>query len=418
MRNLEKGYLSEYFVGISVKTLSAVEADKAKSNQHEYNGVASLKSIFGTERRTFNSNFIYMNDEDDEPVTDTGSLTWYDARENHPTRSEFRMYFTTTQVSMCASEGDMLFIGLRPDSTVLVIVAENGSTICSQLKWLFGIDTPYDDVNDSGFTTRKNLYTEHDKLTFTSRLILEQLGICVGHSEDIYLDEMVKRFGSNFPSTSEFSSYARETLPDVRALDNPDMVLMKWMEREELLFRTFEKYIVSARLEEGFKDDVEGFFKFSLSAHNRRKSRAGHALENHVEQLFISRNIKYERNRITENRSRPDFIFPSIEAYHNHVFDSQKLTMLGVKSTCKDRWRQIISEADKIKEKHLLTLEAAISPNQISEMRDRKVQLVVPLRIHETYLDTQREFLMSVEEFIEMLSFRQRATYYQNGHKI
>ena len=414
---MEKGYLSEYFIGISVKILSAVEADKAKSNQHEYNGVASLKSIFGTERRTFNSNFIYMNDDDDEPVTDTGSLTWYDARENHPTRSEFRMYFTTTQVSMCASEGDMLFIGLRPDYTVLVIVAENGSTICGQLKWFFGIDTPHDDVN-CGFTTRKDLYTEHDRLTFTSRLILEQLGICVGYSEDIYLDEMIKRFGSNFPSTSEFSSYARETLPDIKALDNPDMVLMSWLEREELLFRTFEKYIVSVRLDEGFKDDVEGFFKFSLSAHNRRKSRAGHALENHVEQLFITRKIMYERNKITENRSRPDFIFPSIEAYHNPVFDSQKLTMLGVKSTCKDRWRQIISEADKIEEKHLLTLEAAISPNQISEMRSRKVQLVVPLRIHETYLDTQREFLMSVEELIEMLSFRQRAMCYQNGHKI
>ena len=410
---MKKGYLSEYFVGIAVKTLSLVEANKAKSNQHEYNGISSLKGIFGTEKRTFDSSFIYMNDEDDDPVIDTGKLTWYDARANHPTRSEYRMYFTTTQVSMCASEGDMLFIGLRPNDTVLVIVAENGSTVCNQLKWLFGVDN-FEEDNIS-FTTRRDLYTEHDRLTFTSRLILEQLGVSVGYSEDIFLDDMVKKFGTNFPSTSDFSTYARETLPDINALDDPDLVLMKWVEREELLFRTFEKYIVSARLEEGFRGDVEGFFKFSLSAHNRRKSRAGHALENHVEQLFISRHIMYGRNVITENRSKPDFIFPSIEAYHDPNFDAQKLTMLGVKSTCKDRWRQVISEADKINEKHLLTLEAAISQNQMNEMRERKVQLVIPKSIHDTYSDGQRECLMSVENFIEILSFRQRAIYY--GHQ-
>jgi len=42
---MKKGYLSQYFKSVAVKVLSAVEADPVKSNQHEFNGVASLKRI-------------------------------------------------------------------------------------------------------------------------------------------------------------------------------------------------------------------------------------------------------------------------------------------------------------------------------------------------------------------------------------
>ncbi|HIT19324.1 MAG TPA: restriction endonuclease [Candidatus Fimivivens faecavium] len=400
---MKKGYLSEYFTGVAAKVLSAVEADTAASNQHEYNGVAPLKKMFGTAKRTFSAQFIYLNDGDDEPVTDNGTLTWYDAREAHPTRTEYRMYFTTTAVSVCAAAGDELFIGLRPDDTVLVVIAECGSTICSQLRWLFGVE------ESTHFSVREELDTEQDRLAFASRFILEQLGIKVEESEESFLEEMILRFGNVFPSTREFSEYARSTLPDLHAGDNPDVVLMKWIEREEILFRTFEKYLISERLAQGFENDVDGFFRFSLSAQNRRKSRAGQALENHVEQLFICRNIRYDRTKVTENNARPDFIFPSIETYHDEQFSTELLTMLGVKSTCKDRWRQVLSEADRISEKHLLTFEAAISVNQTHEMEYNHLQLVVPEAIHRTYTDTQQKWLMNVADFLEMLLFRQRA---------
>lgn len=36
---VKQGYLSQYFDGVAVKQLSAVEADVARSHQHEYNGV-------------------------------------------------------------------------------------------------------------------------------------------------------------------------------------------------------------------------------------------------------------------------------------------------------------------------------------------------------------------------------------------
>jgi len=51
---------------------------------------------------------------------------------------------------------------------------------------------------------------------------------------------------------------------------------------------------------------------------------------------------------------------------------------LTLVTTCKDRWRQVINEADRIPEKHLFTLQPTISKNQLREMTDEKVHLVVP----------------------------------------
>ena len=81
--------------------------------------------------------------------------------------------------------------------------------------------------------------------------------------------------------------------------------------------------------------------------------------------------------------------------------------MLGAKSTCKDRWRQVLSEAARIEGKHLLTLEPSISENQTSEMRAKQLQLVLPKALHETYRPAQRSWLMSVADFISLVRARQ-----------
>jgi hypothetical protein len=409
---MKQGYLSQYFKGVAAKTLSAVEADPAKSNQHEFNGVAPLKKIFGLEKQKFPTRFIYLCDNDDEPPAEDGFLTWYDSRENHPIRSEHRMYFPTTTVSVCASAGDELFIGLKPDGTILAVVAENGSTIANQLKWLFGIGAEH-----LRFSIREELESEQDRIAFASRFILEQMGIEVEEREETYLEDMLRRFGGSFPKTREFSEYARSTLSDVSALDNPDAVLMSWMEREEILFRTLEKHLIAEQLSSGSfvskssngtaDVDVDGFISYSLSIQNRRKSRVGHALENHVEEIFRSRSIRYNRGVVTENKNKPDFLFPGAKEYHDSVFNVALLTMLGVKSTCKDRWRQVISEAERIQNKHLLTLEAAISENQTDEMQSKNLQLVVPTAIRNTFSNKQQTWLMSMSDFVGLVVERQ-----------
>lgn len=144
---------------------------------------------------------------------------------------------------------------------------------------------------------------------------------------------------------------------------------------------------------------MDGFISFSLSVQNRRNSRAGLVLKNHLEILFRECGIRYSRTPVTENKSKPDFIFPGESEYHNLSFNDIDLTMLGVKSSCKDRWRQVLAEADRIKRKHLLTLEAAISKNQTDEMESKELQLVIPKGLHESYLPEQQSWLMSISEF-------------------
>ncbi|MFI3199815.1 MAG: type II restriction endonuclease [Methylococcaceae bacterium] len=225
---------------------------------------------------------------------------------------------------------------------------------------------------------------------------------------------MLQKFGGKFPTTRIFSEYARSTLKDLNPQEDQDLVLMAWMEREEILFRTLERYMIAERLSKGFGGneenmavDVDSFIAFSLSVQNRRKSRVGLALENHLELLFVGCGLRYSRTAVTENKTKPDFLFPGVAEYRNPGFNPLNLTMLGVKSTCKDRWRQVLAEANRIEHKHLLTFEAAISSNQTDEMRTKNLQLVVPRRLHDSYTETQRAWLMDVSSFITLVQERQ-----------
>ena len=407
---MKKGYLSQYFEGVAVKHLSAVEADVLTSNQHEFNGVEALRNILGEPdgKVRYPATFMYLTDHDDEPIIEDGFLTWYDARqkariERGVMRYEYRLYFPTNQVSQLANAGDILVIAKRPNENLLAIVAEAETTIARQILWLFG----FSDLSHPGFSVREELETEQDRIEFASRFILESIGVAVQVSEDTWLDEILDKFNGEFPTTREFSAFARSTLPDVNPQDGQDAALMAWMEREEILFRTLEKYLIGERLSQGFDGDVDGFISFSLSVQNRRKSRAGLALENHLEILFKECGIRYTRTPKTENKSKPDFIFPGIEEYKTPEYDPLLLTMLGVKSSCKDRWRQVLAEAERIEKKHLLTLEAAISENQTEEMQAKNLQLVLPEQLHDTYSETQRSWLMNVTQFTELVRHRQ-----------
>ncbi|WP_112185428.1 type II restriction endonuclease [Ralstonia sp. GX3-BWBA] len=433
---MKPGYLSEYFEGVAAKRLSAVEADETRSNQHEYHATKRVQAFLGSpeEKTRIPARFLYLTDDDPDPIVEDAFLTLYNCRKGKPRAPEYHLYFPTTNVSLNASEGDLLVIAKKRDGDLLVIIAENGSSIGRQIEWLFG----FADLAHPGFSVKSELETEQDRIEFASRFILENIGIAVETSEDTYLDEMLSRFDSRFPTTREFSAYARSTLKDLSPQDQPDLVLMTWMEREEILFRTLERYLIADRLSVGFIDpsktvispagflfhsdeelngihkkingvDVDSFISFSLSVQNRRKSRVGLALENHLELLFADNGLRYTRTAITENKAKPDFLFPGVAEYHNPAFDSLRLTMLGVKSTCKDRWRQVLAEADRIDDKHLLTLETAISTHQTDEMAAKRVQLVLPRGLHQTYTLTQQAWLMDVEAFISLARQRQNS---------
>jgi hypothetical protein len=402
---MKQGLLSDYFDGIAVKRLSAVEADPQKSHQHEFAG-GHLRGIFGEDdRKDIPTRFIWLNDEQ-EGISEPGMVSWYDSRRKQTHRGpEYRLYYADNPVASLMRPGDSFFVATRPDGSVMVIVVPAGSTVESQLVWLFGIETQ----SEKDFFAKNEV--DDSRLDFAARYILDEIGIDAEEPEADKLDGLLEKYGTKFPTTAEFSKLARESLKDVSAQDDADKVLMAWMEREELLFRRMERRVVTDRLKSGFMSadaaDVDGFISFSLSVQNRRKSRAGYSLENHLEALLIGRKIKYQRGVETENKNKPDFLFPGQTEYRNPEFDSAKLTMLGSKSTCKDRWRQVLSEASRIAHKHLLTLEPGISENQTDEMQTKQLQLVVPDSIQATYKPTQKSWLMNVSQFIKLVEDQQ-----------
>lgn len=411
---MKHGYLSQYFDGVCVKRLSAVEADVLRSNQHEFDGVKDLRQILGDcgEPVKYPARFLYFADHDDEPVVDDGFLTWYDARmkariERGVMRKECRLYFTTNSVLQCAVEGDLLVIAKQPGDTLLAVVAEQGSTIERQLLWLFG----FGELTHPGFSVKSELENDQDRIGFAARVVLESIGIEVEESAPNFLDEMLQLFGGTFPSSAVFSTYARSTLKDLDGRDDPDIALTAWMDREEVLFRTLERHLLGDALQGlGARDamDPDAYMALTMSFLQRRKSRAGSALENHVEQIFNDNQVTYSRGRATEVRLKPDFILPGIAHYHDAAFAPARLTMLASKTTCKDRWRQILNEAQRIPAKHLLTLEPGISEGQTSEMQAERVQLVLPVPLHPTYTDAQRAWMMSVAQFVTLAQQRQR----------
>lgn len=77
--------------------------------------------------------------------------------------------------------------------------------------------------------------------------------------------------------------------------------------------------------------------------------------------------------------------------------------MLAAKTTCKDRWRQILNEADRIPVKHLATLQEGVSRNQYDEMKKAGVRMIVPAPLHKRYPKEIRPELLTVDQFISMV---------------
>ncbi len=404
---MKKGFLSEYFDGVVAKRLSGVESDSGQSNQHEFNGVKPLKKLLGEEKLAdCPARFVWLGEEN-EGLSEDSSVTWYDSRESHPSRSEFRLYFRSNPVMELASTGDLLIVARRSSGEIMIIIASAESTVENQLLWLFGVPVQV----GTGFEYRVFEDAEDTEIDFAAKYILDELGIEIEEPEADRLDSLLERFNGVFPKTAIFSAFARDTIPEVNPQDDPDAALLAWMGQEEKLFRRMERHLVTDRLKSGFSGaggvDVEGFISFSLSVQNRRKSRAGYAFENHLEEIFKSHNVAYDRHAVTENNSKPDFLFPGAMEYHNSEFSSSMLTMLGMKTTCKDRWRQVLSEAARIPDKHLITLEPGISENQTNEMLANRLQLVLPRGLHGTYRQSQQKWLMDLGDFIDLVKGRE-----------
>lgn len=222
----------------------------------------------------------------------------------------------------------------------------------------------------------------------------------------ISVEEMPQKWRFAFPEAHELVRRATENLPSVRER-SPDERLLRRRVCEYEIFRSVEDAVVLPRIREGFAT-VDLFVSFANSVTNRRKSRSGASLELHTKTIFDEEGLAYSHDEYSEGRKRPDFLFPSAEAYRNPGFPAERLQMLAVKTTCKDRWRQILNEADRVPRKFLLTLQEGVSYHQFDEMTEAGVSLVVPAPVHSSYPKQIRQHLLSLSHFIGLTRARCR----------
>lgn len=222
-------------------------------------------------------------------------------------------------------------------------------------------------------------------------------------------DEYIQGLRENFPASAVLARTARDICDKVFGLRQDarsDDQLLRFLSCEYGLFKAIENVRYADKVSVPFQD-VESLIVFANTILNRRKSRAGSSLEHHLSAVFSANALRFDWQVVTEGNKTADFIFPGAKAYHDDLFGSAGLTFLASKTTCKDRWRQILNEANKIPYKHLFTLQQGISSNQLQEMRTEGVALVVPKPYLSSFPANFRDDILTLDGFIEMVRAKQ-----------
>ena len=225
------------------------------------------------------------------------------------------------------------------------------------------------------------------------------------------LEDFVNKF-SSFPDTRMMASGARDcfnkayNIREDYITNCPDELLLNWVDTEYRLFKFMEEKVYSNVISKPF-GSVDAFVQAANEVLNRRKSRAGKSLEHHLSDIFTKNKLVFEEQAVTEDKKKPDFLFPNGECYHNLEFPADNLIVLGAKTTCKDRWRQVLTEADRVDVKYLFTLQQGISKNQLKEMHDSNLTLVVPNKYISSFPQEYQSKISDLSSFIAMVKSKQ-----------
>lgn len=319
----------------------------------------------------------------------TGQIQWQD---DFSTSCTFTWYESKNELRITGfGRGFGL---LRPEYTgaLFVMVKESDE---DYLGFIFNTDEDIQDFLDSfGLTPAE-----------TNRPI-ELNRVKAEVREKQAMDSFINGLKADFPTSAEMSSAARLIhyqvyLDRSLTISDPDTMLLRWTEGEYRLFRAIEYSRYGETVARGFKT-VDDFIMLANQVLNRRKSRAGKSLEHHLSAIFDENRIKYTPQAVTEGNKKPDFLFPSEEAYHDMSFSIEKLCTLAAKTTCKDRWRQILNEANRLRDenKYLCTMQQGISAAQMDEMQAEKVILVVPKPYIAAYPKDRRDRIWTLGKFV------------------
>lgn len=394
------------------KRLTGVETNPERSHQHEIQGVKGLRELFGetTEKNIIDAELYYLSDDED-PFQDIVKLTWYNARKGKPRAAEYRLYYPgESEVMARAKEGDLLAIGVKKSEEGVyhakLFVIESGSRYERRIMKCL----PEDDkqrltaLKKGVFLeiTPEYLLEEYDvepiyefsetEIQDIVEKICDEIISEIRITEDLFKeDEKFRRMPqkSDFipPQKVLFEKCINRVLKRFNIKEDPDRFV-------ELCFSLCEKVYVALEyqyLREILKVDVntpEEFIKLAHSVLNARRSRAGNVLENLIEILFQEYKIIYVRKPRLPSGSSPDFVVPDVE---------KPRAVISVKTTLKERWRQIFQEASSLSdvEHFLITCDRNLSEKLLSSLKAAEIRPVVPRPSDES--------IFTIADFLEHL---------------
>ena len=272
--------------------------------------------------------------------------------------------------------------------------------------------TKQTDIDYSGYFLETDDEIEEFLVTFgisptETNSLIDIQKVSAETQEKLSIQEFINNLDVDFPASDVMSAAARaieeKTYDHIEYIRlNPDEKIISWTNMEYTLFRALEYARYGEIITKGFQS-VDEFVRVSNVVLNRRKSRAGKSLEHHLSAIFDGNCIEYSSRAVTEGNKKPDFLFPSQEAYHDHGFSVDYIVSLAAKTTCKDRWRQVLNEADRLKDKpkYLCTLQQGISGAQMDEMQAENVILVVPKPYIATYPKDRRDRIWTLARFVQ-----------------
>lgn len=272
--------------------------------------------------------------------------------------------------------------------------------------------TKQTDIDYSGYFLETDDEIEEFLVTFgisptETNSLIDIQKVSAETQEKLSIQEFINNLDVDFPASDVMSAAARaieeKTYDHIEYIRlNPDEKIISWTNMEYTLFRALEYARYGEIITKGFQS-VDEFVRVSNVVLNRRKSRAGKSLEHHLSAIFDGNCIEYSSQAVTEGNKKPDFLFPSQEAYHDHGFSVDYIVSLAAKTTCKDRWRQVLNEADRLKDKpkYLCTLQQGISGAQMDEMQSENVILVVPKPYIATYPKDRRDRIWTLARFVQ-----------------
>ncbi len=409
---MERKRLCDCFLGVAAKRLVAADLQSKASDQYEIEipREVGVWVASATSEARIEVDYRWLGPED-RAWDIRGSVTFPNVRVQTTGQEEYwwlRQHKNEVIEEM--AEGDSLFLAVGLSGKLSFVVAPWWTSAPMQMSWLLNLEP-----RENAFITRK-FGNDEPELDFASRFLLREIGV---ECHDADASEFNSVFNRHFtlPSARALAWKARDSLPHIRPEDGADDALVKWLSREQAMFRRLERLEISTEFMEEFVD--EGDVDFASSAdfainffdgiQGRRRARAEESLHSHLETIFRTFGVSFVRGVVADLYFEPDFLFPALEAYRAApATGASNLAMLGAEPKCSDGWSEVLMEANKIPKKHLLTLEPALSEVITDDMKDKNLQLVVPKCIQRSYTLEQQSWLWSVDDFVRDVSDRCR----------